>query len=305
MEPTNRTPSGDQYSLGCILYFCLTGRVPFPEGSAVEKMMAHQTKEPMPIKELAPEVPDGLVAVVKKLMSKKPEDRYGACDNVVEVLEPYVGDLAAIPGGVPNAKASMAAMSGSNSRMAGLGQRGSLSNHGSGGRMAGLPSKAPVGSPTPQLGNRSVPPASGERAVPGRAKPAPSGDRQVPGRGQPAPSAERPGVGRTPPPAPPRGSVPSRSGMNAARSEPVADAPPRQSPPSRGGAAPGRPPAVVPGRGAAAIEKAVAEGDSVPLGWAEEEVDTPRKTLSPLVLVGVALVLMISVYIGATMLMNK
>jgi serine/threonine-protein kinase len=70
MEPTNRTPAGDQYSLGCVLYYCLTGRVPFPEGSAVEKMMAHQTKEPMPIQELAPDVPDRLVAVVTRLMAK-------------------------------------------------------------------------------------------------------------------------------------------------------------------------------------------------------------------------------------------
>jgi hypothetical protein len=93
--------------------------------------------------------------------------------------------------------------------------------------------------------------------------------------------------------------------MNAARNEPVADAPSRQSPPSRGGAAPGRPPAPVPGRSAAAIDKAVEQGDSVPLGWAEEVDDTPKKALSPLVLVGVALILMVSVYLGATMLMNK
>src|SRR5581483_10688819 len=70
MEPTNRTPAGDQYSLGCVLYFCLTGRAPFPEGSAVEKMMAHQTKEPVPVKEFAPDCPDGLAAVVAKLMAK-------------------------------------------------------------------------------------------------------------------------------------------------------------------------------------------------------------------------------------------
>jgi serine/threonine-protein kinase len=287
MEPTNRTPAGDQYSLGCVLYFCLTGRVPFPEGSAVEKMMAHQTKEPMPIKELAPDAPDGLVAVVKKLMSKKPEERYSACDAVVEALEPFIGNLAAIPGGVPNAK-PQPAIGGSHSRLAGLGSRGTLSNHGSGGRMASLPSKAPVANPTPQLGNRSLPPSSGERPVPARANPATSGERPVPARANGAPSGER----RIPPPPPPRGSVPNRSGMNTA---------PREEPtkvPARGATAP------VPARGAA-VAKAVAEGDSVPLGWAEEVADTPRKTLSPLVLVGVALILMVSVYLGATMLMNK
>src|SRR5207244_4495521 len=74
MEPTNRTPAGDQYSLGCVLYYCLTGRVPYPEGSAVEKMMAHQTKQPVAIEEFAPDVPAGLVDVVNKLMAKMPEE---------------------------------------------------------------------------------------------------------------------------------------------------------------------------------------------------------------------------------------
>ena len=39
MEPTNRTQQGDQYSLGCSLYFALTGQYPFPDGTAVEKMI--------------------------------------------------------------------------------------------------------------------------------------------------------------------------------------------------------------------------------------------------------------------------
>ena len=46
MDPTNLTAVGDQYSLGCVMYFCLTGQYPFPEGTAVEKMMAHQHKQP-------------------------------------------------------------------------------------------------------------------------------------------------------------------------------------------------------------------------------------------------------------------
>src|SRR6516225_5560615 len=49
IEPANRTPAGDQYSLGCVLYFLLTGGYPFVEETAVEKMMAHQSKEPRPI----------------------------------------------------------------------------------------------------------------------------------------------------------------------------------------------------------------------------------------------------------------
>src|SRR5262249_45811963 len=57
MDPTNLTPAGDQYSLGCVLYFCLSGQYPFPEGTAVEKMMCHQTKKPVPIGELNPDVP--------------------------------------------------------------------------------------------------------------------------------------------------------------------------------------------------------------------------------------------------------
>ena len=94
MDPTNRTPAGDQYSLGCTLYYCLTGQPPFADGSMVEKMMAHQTKQPTPVRDLVPECPDGLADVIAKLMAKAPEARYGSADEVAENLEPYLGDVA-------------------------------------------------------------------------------------------------------------------------------------------------------------------------------------------------------------------
>src|SRR5262249_53123403 len=117
-------------------------------GSAVEKMMAHQTKEPMDVRELAPDVPEGLVAVVKKLMSKKPDDRFNGCDELVEALERYLGDLSKMPGGVPaSAMMSGSARGGSSGQMPGL--RGGSSGQmpglrgGSVGRMAGLPAQPP------------------------------------------------------------------------------------------------------------------------------------------------------------------
>jgi serine/threonine-protein kinase len=91
MDPTNLTPIGDQYSLGCVMYFCLAGRYPFPDGTAVEKMMSHQHKQPTPLKELNPDVPDGLIAVVEKLMKKAPEERYASCTELIEALRLFAG----------------------------------------------------------------------------------------------------------------------------------------------------------------------------------------------------------------------
>jgi serine/threonine-protein kinase len=93
MEPSNRTARGDQYSLGCVLYFCLAGQYPFPDGTAVEKMLAHQTKEPTPVRELNPDVPEKLADVVTRLMHKTPEGRFDNMSAVAEALRP----LAAVP----------------------------------------------------------------------------------------------------------------------------------------------------------------------------------------------------------------
>ena len=96
MDPTNLTPIGDQYSLGCVMYFCLTGQYPFPDGTAVEKMMSHQHKQPKAVKELAPETPAELVAVVEKLMSKAPAARFGSCAELIDALRPLAPAAAPI-----------------------------------------------------------------------------------------------------------------------------------------------------------------------------------------------------------------
>ena len=103
MDPTNLTPLGDQYSLGCILYYFLTGQYPFPDGTAVEKMMSHQHKQPKPIRELNAEVPEGLIAIVDRLMKKSPSERYTDCGELLSELRPFAGASAA-----PMRRATMA-----------------------------------------------------------------------------------------------------------------------------------------------------------------------------------------------------
>jgi len=95
MDPTNLNASGDQYSLGCVIYWCLTGQYPFPDGTAVEKMMAHQHKQPKSIKELIPDVSDALLAVVEQLMQKNPANRFANFAEVIAALRPLTGSAGA------------------------------------------------------------------------------------------------------------------------------------------------------------------------------------------------------------------
>jgi serine/threonine protein kinase len=88
----------DIYSLGATFYFLLTGRPPFPEGKAAQKLIWHQLKEPTPVCELRPEVPKGLSEIVSRMMAKKPQDRFLTPSDVMAALEPWApGDPPAPP----------------------------------------------------------------------------------------------------------------------------------------------------------------------------------------------------------------
>ena len=66
----------DIYSLGCTLYFALTGQPLFPHGSAVEKLLAHAQREPMPIGSLRPDLPPELARILQRMLAKDPVRRY-------------------------------------------------------------------------------------------------------------------------------------------------------------------------------------------------------------------------------------
>lgn len=85
----------DIYSLGCTMYFLLTGRPPYTEGTLAQRLMAHQTKAPPTIESLRPDTPVALAAIVRRMMAKKPEERYPTAKDAADALYGWVDANAA------------------------------------------------------------------------------------------------------------------------------------------------------------------------------------------------------------------
>jgi serine/threonine protein kinase len=85
----------DIYSLGCVLFHCLTGRPPFPETNIMTQMLRHATEKPQPLGTLAQDIPPGLQAVMDRLLAKSPEDRYQTPAEAAAALKPFVGSGSA------------------------------------------------------------------------------------------------------------------------------------------------------------------------------------------------------------------
>jgi serine/threonine protein kinase len=77
----------DIYSLGITLYFLLTGKTPFGEGSVLQKIMAHQLKKPRPLSALRPGLPKELTALVERMMDKSPARRPQTAREIAPLLQ--------------------------------------------------------------------------------------------------------------------------------------------------------------------------------------------------------------------------
>jgi tRNA A-37 threonylcarbamoyl transferase component Bud32 len=76
----------DIYSLGCALYFLLTGHAPFGEVTLPQRLMMHQKHTPPSIFKDRPGAPEDLVALCMKMMAKRPEDRPQTAREVADSL---------------------------------------------------------------------------------------------------------------------------------------------------------------------------------------------------------------------------
>ena len=80
----------DIYSLGCTLYFALTGHPPFTDGTLVQRLLAHQTKTPPSVSYERPDIDESLLEILDKMMAKKTADRYQTSLEVSEALSRWL-----------------------------------------------------------------------------------------------------------------------------------------------------------------------------------------------------------------------
>ena len=93
-EPDARS---DLYSLGAVLFECVSGVVPFPRSSKIATMYAHLEQPPPSVRTLAPDLPVALDAVFARALAKRREDRYATAVELVAAARSALGSEQPVP----------------------------------------------------------------------------------------------------------------------------------------------------------------------------------------------------------------
>jgi serine/threonine protein kinase len=86
LEPRDADARSDIYSLGCTFYHALTGQPPVPEGTAAKKLHHHQHVAPLDPRQINPDIPDDVAAILGRMMAKDVQDRYQRPEHLVQHL---------------------------------------------------------------------------------------------------------------------------------------------------------------------------------------------------------------------------
>ena len=89
LTPNQLTSVSDIYSLGCTLYYAVTGKVPFPGGSTRDKARRHCEETPWHPRQFNPEIDDDFVDLIADMMEKDPQHRIQSAAEVVDRLKPW------------------------------------------------------------------------------------------------------------------------------------------------------------------------------------------------------------------------
>jgi eukaryotic-like serine/threonine-protein kinase len=87
----------DLYSMGCSLFYALTGQVPFPGGTSQQKIRRHLNELPPSISDLNPTVPTGFAKLIEQLMAKDPRERPPRAEDARRFLLYWAGDEPELP----------------------------------------------------------------------------------------------------------------------------------------------------------------------------------------------------------------
>jgi eukaryotic-like serine/threonine-protein kinase len=105
-------PRADLFSLGSVLYTMTTGRPPFRAATAFAVLKRVVEDAPRPIREVIAGVPEGLCAVITRLLEKKPEARFATARAAAEALARCLTDRVPAPPTAPRRGGKMLAAAG-------------------------------------------------------------------------------------------------------------------------------------------------------------------------------------------------
>ncbi len=92
-DPRAADVRSDIYSLGCTLYFMLAAKPPFPDGSALQKLLRHNGVDPPDVRLFRPELPPAIGPLLMKMLAKRPIQRQQRAEELVAEIERLARDL--------------------------------------------------------------------------------------------------------------------------------------------------------------------------------------------------------------------